>query len=391
MVAVAVIALVTTAVFLLTQPGGPGSPVLAPASGPPEPASELVRDEPPLRPDEVVGFAPYWNLAQGAGFDVDDLTTLVYFGLTVNADGSLQRSGPGWTGLRSQALADLVTRAHQAGDRAVLAVSCFDQATLERLTHDPTAPARLAHAVLGVTGAEHLDGVNLDLEGTGSADRAGLTALVAQVSQAVHGAQPHDQVSVDTYASSAEDPNGFFDVPGLAAVVDAVVVEQYQLNLSSPAQAASPLTSAMYSDQRTVDEYRAVMPAAKVILAAPLFGYDWPTSDGTLHAGAQGGPATVTDRAVADSGHQLYWDKVTDTAWTSYLVGSQWHESFIESPDSLYLFWQLAQQAGLGGVGAWALGDESSPASLAALAGVEPPVVPLPTGPTATSPSRPGH
>ncbi len=385
MAAVAAVALIGTAIFLLIQPAGPGP--LDRASAPPQPASELVRDQPALRPNEVVGFAPYWNLAQSGGFDVEDLTTLVYFGLSVNADGTLQRSGPGWTGLQTQALADLVTRAHQAGDRAVLAVSCFDQGTLDSLTHDAAAPGRLASGILSVIGAENLDGVNIDLEGTGSADQAGLTALVTQVSAAVHRAQPHDQVTVDTYASSAGDPGGFFNVPALAAVVDAVVVEQYQLNLASPGSPSSPLTSAMYSDQRSVSEYRAVMPPAKVILAAPFFGYDWPTTDGTLSAGAQGGPTTVTDRAVAVSGHPVYWDKVTDTAWSSYLVGGQWHESFFENPDSLYLFRQMAQGAGFGGVGAWALGDESSSASVSALAGVEPPTTALSTGPSATSPS----
>jgi spore germination protein YaaH len=389
MAVVAVLALVGTAIFLLVQPAAPSS--LAPAGGPPQPASELVRDAPALRPHEVVGFAPYWNLAQSGGFDVNDLTTLVYFGLTVNPDGTLQRSGPGWTGLVSQALADLVTRAHQAGDRAVLAVSCFDQGDLDALTHDPAAPARLASGILSVLEAENLDGVNIDLEGSGSADQAGLSALVTQVSASVHRARPHDQVTVDTYASSAGDPDGFFNVPALAAAVDAVVVEQYQLNLASPGSTASPLTSAMYSDQRSVEEYRAVMPPAKVILAAPFFGYDWPTSDGTLSAGAQEGPATVTDKAVAATGHPVYWDRVTNTAWTSYLVGDQWHESFFENPDSLYLFWRLAQGAGFGGVGAWALGDESSAASLSALAGVEPPTTALSTGPAATSPSTSGH
>ena len=41
----------------------------------------------------------------------------------MNADGTLDESGAGWNGYQSQDLADLVTRAHAAGDRVVLTVN----------------------------------------------------------------------------------------------------------------------------------------------------------------------------------------------------------------------------------------------------------------------------
>jgi hypothetical protein len=41
-------------------------------------------------------------------------------------------------------------------------------------------------------------------------------------------------------------------------------------------------------------------------------------------------------------------------------VGQQWHEAFFEDPTSLYMGAQLAQQNGLAGVGAWALGMDGS-------------------------------
>jgi hypothetical protein len=381
--------------LVLSDPFGasgdaPVTAVLTRAVAPPAPAPDWLKAEPPLRPDEVYAFAPWWTLGQSAGFDLTGVTTLAYFSLDVGPDGALQRSGSGWQGFGSQALADLVTRAHAAGTRVVLTVTCFDQSTLDRLTHDPTAPPRLASGVLAAIGAENLDGVNLDLEGVGGRDQAGLTALVSRVSEVVHRANAHYQVTVDTYASSAGDPGGFYDVPGLARVTDGVVVEQYQLNLQAPASASSPLTSGMYSDRRSIEEYTAAMPAAKVILAAPAFGYEWPTSDGTLRAHGQGGADTVTVGWAATSGHPIYWDTTTQTAWTSYIVGTQWHEAFFENADSMYLIAGLAHSYGLGGVGLWALGmDGSSSDLLSALAGNPPAPGTMSTGPTITSPSRP--
>jgi len=64
-------------------------------------------DAPPLQPHEIFGFAPYWTLNQSANFDVSGMTTLAYFSVGVNPDGSLDESDSGWAGYQSQALATL--------------------------------------------------------------------------------------------------------------------------------------------------------------------------------------------------------------------------------------------------------------------------------------------
>ncbi|HEX4244351.1 MAG TPA: hypothetical protein VHY77_02200 [Acidimicrobiales bacterium] len=179
------------------------------ASSTPAPAPPSVANAAPLGSHEVFGFAPYWMLGSSSGFAVNGLTTLAYFSVDVNGNGSLNESGPGWNGYQSQALSDLVTRAHGAGDRVVLTVTQFDQGTLNQLTSDPTAPGRLAAALISAVEAKNLDGVNIDFEGEGSADQVGLTNLVTQVSASLHHVDPHWQVTMDTYASSAGDSGGF--------------------------------------------------------------------------------------------------------------------------------------------------------------------------------------
>ncbi len=145
------------------------------ATAPPAPSPPSLASAAPLRPHEVFGFAPYWTLDQSAGFDVSRISTFSYFSIPVNADGSLLESGPGWNGFQSQELASLITRAHAAGDRVVLTVNSFDQDTLNQLTSSPSAPSTLATALLAAIRQKNLDGVNLDFEGTGSSDQAGLT------------------------------------------------------------------------------------------------------------------------------------------------------------------------------------------------------------------------
>jgi hypothetical protein len=360
------------------------------ATAPPAPAPPSLANEPPLAPHEVFGFAPYWNLPMSTGFDVNGLTTIAYFSVGVNANGTLDQNGSGWNGYQSQEFANLVTRAHAAGDRVVLTVNCFDQGALNQLTSTPGAPGTLAQAVVHAIEAKNLDGVNIDFEGQGAGDQSGLTNLVTQVSAAVHGADPHYQVTMDTYASSAGDPSGFYNIKALAPVVDGFFVMAYQLNLQSGPNPGSPLTSSMFSDLSTVEQYAAAVPSSKVILGVPYYGYEWPTDNGTMSAQATGGATPVTYSQIMAGGTPVYWDPITDTAWTSYQVGGQWFEDYFEDPTSLYLVAQLAQFFSLDGVGIWALGmDGNSPSMLAALDGFAPAQKVTTVGPTSTSASTP--
>ena len=88
----------------------------------------------------------------------------------------------------------------------------------------------LGTELLEVVQTKGLDGVNLDLEGTGSGDQAGLDHLVGQVDFILHSADPHYQLTMATYASSAGDPNGFYDIPGLARWVNAFFVMAYDVS-----------------------------------------------------------------------------------------------------------------------------------------------------------------
>ena len=362
-------------------PAATTTPAAAPAS---------LAAAPPLRPHEVFGFAPYWTLPSSSGFDVQGISTLAYFSVGVNPDGTLLESGSGWNGYESQSLTDLITRAHAADDRVVLTVTDFSQASLNALTSSPTAAATLAAALVSAVAAKNLDGVNLDLEGEGSGDQTGLTQLVGTVSSALRQANPHYQVTMDTYASSATDSGGFYDIPALTPLVDAFFVMEYSPNFSAGSSASSPLTSGLFSDRTTVNEYASVVPSSKVILGLPFFGIDWPTSNGTLTATATGPATDVALGQILTSGHPMYWDPVTQSGWTSYQVGNQWHETFFENPTSLYDASQLARFCNFAGVGIWAVGmDNNDVNDVAALDGIVPAANDAPTGPTLAFPAAP--
>jgi spore germination protein YaaH len=359
---------------------------LAPATTSPTAAPAALVSQPPLAARENFAFAPYWTLAQSPSFNLTGLSTLAYFSIDVNPNGTLDESGSGWNGFQSQDLTNLISRAHAAGERVVLAVTDFDQGSLNALTSSPSAPGTLAAALIPLLDAKSLDGVNFDFEGNGSGDQAGLTNLISSVATALRGADPHWQITMDTYASSAGDSGGFYNIPALAPAVDAFFVMDYELNLQGSPSAASPLTSGQFSSLATLHQYLSAVPASKVILGVPFFGIDWPTNNGTMAANATGGANDIPDSQAAANGPE-YWDPVTDTAWTSYQVGNQWHESYYEGLNGLYDVAQMTEYFGARGVGIWALGMENNDAQMiAALDGINPGPPPG-TGPQATSSS----
>jgi hypothetical protein len=352
---------------------------LAPATSAPAPALPLVAQA-RTSSHEVFGYAPYWALPQASSFPVEDLSTLAYFSVDVNPNGSIDQSGPGWQGYESQDLVNLVTRAHQAGDRVVLTATDFSQSSLDTLTHDPNAGIVLGNNLLELVQTKGLDGVNLDLEGAGSADQAGLNRIAADVNLILHVADPHYQFTMATYASSAGDAKGFYDIPTLSQYVDAFFVMAYDVSQGSGGSGGGY----SQSDAAYLDQYLNKVPSSKVILGVPLFGYDEPTVGPDLGDPATGGATTVTYAQAVSSG-PTYWDPATQTAWTAYQSGGHWHQVFFDNVNTLALKEQLASTSNLLGVGVWALGMEGDDTSvLSVLDGGSPPLRVPPVGPTAS-------
>src|ERR1700674_111773 len=208
--------------------------------------------------DPTVGY-PSWNFSL--------LTTVAFFGLHVQDDGTFAADS-GASVWNSSQLTGLIATAHSHAVKVVLTIILQD--------FDPATPhmcAGLAHTATTVTNtvaeakAKGVDGVNVDYEGLnnscGSADpnwaRHTFTGFVARLRAAM---LVGSYLSVDTYASSAADPIGFFDIPGLAPPVDSFFVMAYDLEYANYQRAptscssfclgpTAPLTGYYYNDTTT--------------------------------------------------------------------------------------------------------------------------------------------
>jgi Glycosyl hydrolases family 18 len=332
---------------------------------------------------EVFGYASAERLGDpAAGFrswDLSLLTTVAYFGLTVNAsDGSLVQTDTGWSVWHSSTASDFVNAAHASGVRVLLTLIFQDTsgAMCHALGNGSTTIGQASAQLMGA------DGIDIDYEGVNQtcADGVSLRTKLAQFVQQVRAAQLGTLV-VNTYAGSAEDPGGFFDIPTLAGSTDAFFVMAYGLETAngpcatcmdptSPLQGSAP--NYIWNVTRAAGDYTPW--AAQTIIGFPYYGVagcvqgpNPPPNAPLLATGGSysAGPYTdfaglASDPAVSSlSLHRDGLDPNGQERWASYDVNNaQLHctrEAYWDDPVSLGHKYDVVNQGNFRGAGIFAL------------------------------------
>ena len=332
---------------------------------------------------EVLGFAPYWAIANSSQWNFSLLTTVAYFGLDINADGSISTTTNGWTGWNSQSLVNTINAAHAAGDRAVVVIKAFDNATINQIVTTPSATQAAVTNTINAIAAKNLDGVNVDFEGSSSSGypnmQSGLTNFMHQLSAQVHQRWPLAMVSIDTYSGSASWDGGIFKIGDLAPNVDAFFIMAYDMafgNMSGHAGANAPLNGGTYNDTTSVAQYLSKAPASKILLGVPYFGYKWSTVDNKPNSTASGGAQADTYAGVLSDlscgAQQLTqsWDSIAASPWASWYSPAtndpcggnhgSWRELYYDNAASLGDKYDVVINNNLLGTGMWALGYDGT-------------------------------
>jgi spore germination protein YaaH len=326
--------------------------------------------------DPTVGY-PSWNFSL--------LSTVAFFGLHVNGDGTFANDSD-MTVWNSSEVTNLVSVAHSHGTKVVLTIVLQDFSA-----GTPTMCAGLMHASTTIANtvaqisAKGVDGVNVDYEGLngscGTTDSSWARHAFTNVVGSLRAALPAGSyLSVDTYASSAADSLGFFDVKGLSASVDSFFVMAYDLEYSNYLRAplgcssfclgpTAPLGGYYYNDASVTNQYLSVVPASKVILGVPYYGRKacvgaatpnaYPTSgvvaDTYLDASQEYTSSLVKPGSYAahrdanDPAGQERWDTWINTSLNCV------RELYWDDPVSLGHKYALVNSSGLRGVGIWNL------------------------------------
>jgi spore germination protein YaaH len=335
---------------------------------------------------EVLGFLPYWEL--GSTLNYDTLSTIAYFGVDLNGDGTLNRSGNGWNGWNSSGMTSVISDAHAHGTRVALSVESFawdtgGAATQTAVLSNPAVSLTAAQQIAAEVGRRGADGVNLDFEPIASGQITNFVTFTRLVRAELDKVHPGYELTF-----CATGAPGTYDLPDLLApgAADAVFIMGYDLRGGSPTYAGSidPLTSTLttYSLTRVVNTFISQVPASKVILGLPWYGHAWstgtnnavyaPTANGSTYGNPASGITYSDALGVAafhltdtPPGNGLQYDTAEQTAWTAYYgtfggTSPTWRELYFDDARALGVRIDAIDGWDLRGLGIWALGYDNN-------------------------------
>ncbi len=326
---------------------------------------------------EVFGFAPYWTINRLDNVDFNVLTTFAYFGIPVGGDGNLDTSYQGYNTFHSETATELFKKAHRHGTRVVLTITQMNNSEIKALMDDPVAQDRSIAQTVTLVKNRGIDGVNIDIEYTGNPGasyRAKFSEYVRKMSNAMHAAVPQSKVTVSVYASAVKEPK-IYDIAAMGEYTDGVFMMAYDFAVASSDHAipTAPLYGHKqgkywYDVSTAVEDFLNYMPAEKLILGVPWYGYNYNVSSPTVKAKTGYGRGfaqtySLVEEHVSQEMPGIYeyatgWDEAGQVGWKAYYSAASgtWRMVFIDDVRSLDIKFEYAKQKNLGGVGMWALG-----------------------------------
>lgn len=254
----------------------------------------------------------------------------------------------------------LYCQAHSANARVVRGWD-LDNSQLTNATYI----AEWVNSTAAMVAASRFDGINLDIEGN-SANAAALTQAVALLRAALLADNPYAQLTFDTAIYPAGQVSGY-DYKGLAEYCDFLIPMAYDMCWgASRAEANTPLPGVA----KGLLQYDALgVPANKLVLGLPWYGYAFPCTNAPPPAGQPGPPICTLPPSWKDAGSwQVCYGYIVDTAlplapggtysidnattsaWFSYPDphnATAWRLMYYDNPATLVPKYAAAKDAGM--------------------------------------------
>jgi spore germination protein YaaH len=327
---------------------------------------------------QIIGFLPYWLLDKANTDYSNYITTLTYFGLTVDTDGTIlklaneQEMQPGWNALQTGKLDPFFQQAKANHVNPSLLIDSGDVKAINSLVEDPIPHARnLIADVEPLFQKYGFSDLNLDIEYTQEASgtaRLNFTKFVQEIKKSL-GPETTLTVEISTVDVIR---NQLIDVQAVGKIADYIVLMAYDFHSpdSYVTGPIAPLSGAgiisEYDVSAAIEKTKQVIAPEKIILGIPLYGYEWETIGNVPRSAVISGTGVTASNqraeqildscvscsakfdTVAQESYLIYKDQDTET----------YHQIFYPDKKSVISKIKLTDQEQLGGIALWALGYE---------------------------------
>ena len=331
-------------------------------------------------PKQVIGFLPYWQLDKANPNEIEDITTLTYFGLTVDGNGHIvklakeQEEDPGWYQLHSDKLASYFAKARENNISLSLLISSGDSNAINQMVAKPQEHAKtLINDVAPLRKKYHFSDLNLDIEDTGHASPAAqknFTQFVTAVKKQLD-TQKLGTLTVEISPTDVIKYN-LINVSEVTPFANSIVLMAYDFHATESYVTGpiAPLSGAgidsEYDVTTAVEKTLQSVPSEKLLLGMPLYGYEWETLNTAVRS------AIIPGSGVLASDHRMesflpscascntFFDREAQEVFVVYKdeKTGAYHQFTFPNIQSVVSKITYSDKEHLGGVALWALGYE---------------------------------
>lgn len=230
----------------------------------------------------------------------------------------------------------------------------FNNSLITSVVNNSAYAENLIRNLLTVMGEKGYRGVDIDFEYILASDRDAFTEFVRSVADAMRANGYHTSVALAPKTSA--DQQGLLyegkDYRALGEAADHVLLMTYEWGYTyGPPMAVAPINQV----RRVVEYALTEIPAEKIDLGIPNYGYDWPLpyERGVTKARTIGNVEAV--RIAIAQGAAIEFDELAQSPYFNYVdqeTGVE-HEVWFEDVRSMQAKFDLIKEFGLRGGGYW--------------------------------------
>lgn len=262
---------------------------------------------------------------------------------------------------------ELLLMARDAGTGAMLVMAplniggSFDNSLIAELFDAPEASANLVTNIRTIAREKRYDGVDLDFEYVRAEDSEGYVMFAAALARRLH--QEGKILSVALAPKVSAEQRGLLyeghNYRALGSVADLLLLMTYEWGYTyGPPLAIAPL----YEVRRVIEYGLSEIPAEKLLMGIPNYGYDW-----TLPYRQGGAAVTISNPRAVELAWtyeaEIQYDAAAQAPFIEYTTpeGAD-HIVWFEDVRSISAKLDLAVEMGLRGVSYWTV-NRSFPAN----------------------------
>ena len=311
----------------------------------------------PARPARaVVASLPFWDIRNGTATvlahrqDFTEVSPFIY-GLAANG-----RIEPQYDPAHAATVSAAIGRLRRAGLPVVptlanITAGKWSYAPVAHMLHNPALARQQIAGIVTLVRAHSYAGIDIDYENLHAADRSAFTGFITGLAAALH--RDGKTLSVAVFAKTSNAGYGGANLAqnyaALGRAADQVRVMAYNYHWATSA----PGPVAPIGWVRAVLRYaKTQIPASKIILGVPLYGYDWSGGRGAALSWLRAFQLATRYHA------RPRYDTAAQEPWFGYTAGGRRHVVWFENQASSRSKFEAAAGSGAGGVFLWMFGYE---------------------------------